>query len=147
MDSHQGGRHQRIEAIGAERGGEQPGVRGKAAAAEPIAKTFPPARLPALDRPHRPAQMPRRLLVGASLEVAEDQRRPVALGEPVDLLVEHPPQLVADLVRGSPASTSPRDVRAGAAGRPMTGHTTRCGRPLDGARGRENPAPRVPGPS
>ena len=37
--------------------------------------------------------MPRRLIVRTPLEVAKHQRRPEPLGEPLDLLVEHPPQL------------------------------------------------------
>ena len=65
--------------------------RGEAAAAEPVAEPFAAPRQPALDRPDRPAQMPRRLLVGAALEVAEDDRRAEPLRQPVDLLVEQRP--------------------------------------------------------
>ena len=53
----------------------------------------PTARQPALDRADRPAQVPRRLLMGAALEVAEHHRRAVPLGQPLDLLVEEPLQL------------------------------------------------------
>ena len=82
-----------------------PQFRGDAAADQPIAEPCATARQPALDRPDRPAQMPRRLLVGAALEVAEDHRRPVPLGEPVDLLVQQPLQLVRS--RSGRASSSP----------------------------------------
>ena len=50
----------------------------------------------------------RRLLVAAPFEVAEDHRRAVALGEPVDLLVERAAQLLAH--RG--AADRPRCRRA-----------------------------------
>ena len=87
-----------------------------------MAQAFPPTRLPALDRSDRPAQMPRRLLVGATLEVAEHHRCTVALGEPVDLLVEHSPQLVSHLGMSFRRPTPPRTVRAGDVGRPIFGH-------------------------
>ena len=129
-------------------GGDQPGVRGEAAAEQPVAESFPAPRQPALDRPDRPAQMPRRLLVGAALQVAEHHRRPVAFGQPVDLLVEQP----APARRRAPTRASLHRARRMpfvpcAAGRRPTGHTTRSDRPPDAARGPANPAPRARGPS
>ncbi len=43
---------------------------------------------PALERADGEAELPRRLLVGQALEVAEDDRRPEPLGEPVELGVD-----------------------------------------------------------
>ena len=71
-----------------------------AAAAEPVAQPFATSSLPALDRPDRPAQMPGRLLVAAALEVAEDQRGPESLRQPLDLFVEHAFELVVRLDAG-----------------------------------------------
>jgi len=51
----------------------------------------------ALDRSDQPAQMPRRLLAGTPFEVAENHGYPEALGQPVDLLVQHVRQVVVAL--------------------------------------------------
>ena len=56
-------------------------------------QAFPAADQPGLDRPDRAVQSPRGLLVGQPLEVAEDQRQPVLLRQPVEFLVELRPGL------------------------------------------------------
>ena len=57
---------------------------------------------PALDGADRPAQVSRGLLVGAALEVAEDDGRAITLGKPVDLLVQEPLELDVRLGPGLP---------------------------------------------
>ena len=68
--------------------------RREAAPREPVAEPFPRPAEPALDRADGPAQVPRRLLVGAALQVAEDDRDAEPLRQPVDLLVEQPAEAV-----------------------------------------------------
>ena len=85
------------------RHGERAQLRGDAAAEQAVAEASAAPRQPALDRADRPAQVPRGLLVGAALEVAEDDRRAVTFGEPVDLLVQQPLQLDVAARGGSPA--------------------------------------------
>ena len=65
-----------------------------------MAEALAAAEEPALDRAHRPAEVPRGLFVGAAFQVAEDDRRAIALGEPVDLLVQQPLQLEVPLGPG-----------------------------------------------
>ena len=140
---------------GSTRSGHQVSARRRAARRsgpgpgdEPFAEPVAGPRQAALDRPDRPAQVPGRLLVGASFEVAEDHRGPITLGEPFDLLVEHSRQVVAgtrmpDCFGGRrrlPFVPTP-------AGRGRPRHTRRSGRRPDGARGPGNPGPRGCGPS
>ena len=72
----QGRRDDGIRAGENETASEQADVRSQPEPAKPVAESFAPPRLAALDRAERPAQMPGRLLVAASLEIAEDQRAP-----------------------------------------------------------------------
>ena len=96
------GRNERIRTAGLRRSGDQCGSGGQAAADEPVAEPLPPPRMPALDRPDRPSQMPGCVLVRVPLEIAEDQGCAVALGKAVDFLVEHPPQFVVRLGEALP---------------------------------------------
>ena len=73
------------------------GARGDTAAREPVAQPFSRPRQSALDRSDRPAQVPRCLLVRMPLEIAENHRHAEALGQPVDLLMQHVPQVVVIL--------------------------------------------------
>ena len=52
---------------------EQADVRSHATPAQLVAQLFPPPRLSALDRADRPSQIPGRLLLALSLEIAKDQ--------------------------------------------------------------------------
>jgi hypothetical protein len=119
----QSSRNQGIGASGPRQRGEPSGIGSQAAADEPVAEPLPAPRLPALDRADRPSQTPRRLLVAEPLEIAQDQGRPVPLGEPLDLLVEHPAQLIARL--GVPF----RRLRRGQRGAPFTPAAACSGRP------------------
>ncbi len=65
-----------------------------AAPAESVAEFFAASRLPALDRADRPAQMPRRLLVAASFEIAEHNGRTITLGEHFDLGVKETIEII-----------------------------------------------------
>ena len=58
------------------------------APAQAIAESLATSGLPALDRTDRPPQMPGRLLVRASLQVAKNDGRPVPFGQLLDLLVK-----------------------------------------------------------
>ena len=49
------------------------------AAHHPTSQALAAPRQPALDRPDRPAQFPRRFFVGAPLQVAEDDRRTIPI--------------------------------------------------------------------
>ena len=71
-----------------------PALWGEAAACEPVAKPLSRSCQAALDGSNWQAQMPRGLLVGVSLEVAENHGRPELLGQPVDLLVQQVPQVI-----------------------------------------------------
>jgi len=86
----------RIDVAGLERGGHQPDIWGQASAHEPMAQPLAAARVAALDRPDRPSQVARGLLVGSPLEVAKDHGRPETIGQPVDLFVENSPEVVID---------------------------------------------------
>ena len=55
------------------------------------------AMQPALDRPDRAAEPPRRLLRRQALQVAEHHRRPIPAGQPGDLLVDRRPQFAPAL--------------------------------------------------
>ena len=116
------------------------------AAEQPVAEPFPAPRLPALDRPYRPAQVPRRLLVGASFEVAEHDRRPVSARgagrSPRGAAAPARRRLDAASLRRA----RPHLVRAGADGPRPTGHTRPSGRPPDAARDPANRGPRALGP-
>ena len=57
-------------------------------ACQPRSQPFPAAMQANLDGPQRPAERPRRLGLGLSLQVAEDDRLPIFFGKPIDLLVE-----------------------------------------------------------
>ena len=119
------------------------------AAAESRARSrSPAAREPALDRPDRPAQVPRGLLVGQALEVAEHHRRAATFGQPVDLLVQQGQQLVVavggrDLVGGLGRAPFQATRRRGRRSAPAP----RSDRRPDAARGRANPRPRAPRPA
>ena len=104
---------------------------------------FPAPGQPALDRPDRASEVPRRLLVAAALDVAEHDRHPVAVREPVDLRVDQAGELFADSISsrvsvrhrdrppfGRPPPTG-RDPGAdrGAAGDPMEPGTQRVAHP------------------
>ena len=114
------------------------------AAPEPLAAPGQPAP----DRPDRAAQVPRGLLAGVAFQVAEDDRRAVALREPVDLLVERPrrgrrgrrrpSRVAADL--GPALSIARRRAGVGPAPGP------RPGRRPGAARGRASRAPRASRP-
>ena len=65
------------------------GRRGQAGPDQPPPQPFPSPGTPALDRPHRAAHPPRRLLAGVPFEVAEHDRDAVAFRESVDLVMEH----------------------------------------------------------
>jgi hypothetical protein len=60
--------------------------------------------LPALDGADRQAEMPRSLLVSATLQVAEDKRSAIVLGEPIDFFVDHRLEVCLSiiLVNGQP---------------------------------------------
>ena len=74
--------------------GDHPGAGGETAAREPVTEPLSCPRQSALDGADWPAEVTRGLLVGISLEVAEDHGRPESLGKPVDLLVQQVPQVV-----------------------------------------------------
>ena len=102
-------------------GDAQRGRGRQAAADQAVAEPLAAARTPALDGPDRPAHAPGGFLAGAALEVAEHDRDAVALGEPVDLLVEDGlpigRELVFACVDGSDASSAARSFVLAAAGR------------------------------
>ena len=62
---------------------------GDAAAGQPVAEQVAGAAKPPLDRPGRPAELPRRFLVGLALEVTKDERGPVFLRQTLELVVDH----------------------------------------------------------
>ena len=71
-----------------------------------MSEAFAAARQPALDGADRPAELLRRVLAGAALQVAEDERGTVAVLETAELLVDHTPRIVHGLglavAHGSP---------------------------------------------
>ena len=68
-------------------------IRAHAAADQPGAQLLAGPGQPRLDRPHRAAQPPRRLLVAQPLQVAQQHRQPEPIGEPAQLLVQLGPGL------------------------------------------------------
>jgi hypothetical protein len=106
------------------------------------AKPFASSRQPALHRPDGAMEVTRRLLVGTALDVAQHDRHPEAVGEAVDLRVDHGGELIAaELVPvriphrnrpplGRPPPTG-RHAGAdrGAAGDPMEPRTERVAHP------------------
>ncbi len=94
MDSTRAGGTDGIGAGEERAASEQADVRSEPAAAKPVAESFAPSRLAALDRAERPAEMPGGLLVAASLEIAEDHGCPITLGQLLDLFVEQTIEIV-----------------------------------------------------
>ena len=73
---------------------EQGNAGDDSAPAEAIAKLFAASCLAALDRADGPAQMPCRLLVAASFEIAEHNGCPIMLGELFDLGVKETIEII-----------------------------------------------------
>jgi hypothetical protein len=92
----QGRWNQGADAGGLERGGDHPNIWDQSSAHQPMTQPLAAARLAALDRPDRPSQMARGLLVGNTLEVAKDHGRPETIGHPVDFFMKNHPQLVVE---------------------------------------------------
>ena len=84
--------------------------RRPAAAGQPTPEPLPSPGQPALDRPHGTSQVPRRLLVGAALQVAEHHRDAVPLWQSVELLVHDGRHL--GVARPSPRGSEPRPSTA-----------------------------------
>ena len=124
-----------------------PALGSQASADEPVAKPFPSPGQPALDGADRPAQMPGRLLVGASFEVAEDDRHPEPLGQSVDLLVQHRPQVVVRLGVGSRGRQGGIPLVLAPAGRGRSGGGRDADSHLMKPRAQRIAAPRASGPS
>src|SRR5262249_6178289 len=80
------------------------GGNGDTAAGEPFAKVRPGAHYPAGEGALWPAQLPRRFFIALALQVTEDDRRPVPVGQCAYLLVENSSQfLPAQFVESLPA--------------------------------------------
>ncbi len=81
----------------------------QAAAGEPGAEQVAGTGEPPLDRPDRPPELVRDLLVRLPFEVAEDHRRSVFLGQSADLVMEHRPEFAP---RGVELGNRGRHLRA-----------------------------------
>ena len=81
---HQRSGHRRLGPTGRDSRGER--GRGQAAAGQPVAQPRPRPHQPHPDRAGRQPQPDRRFLLRQALEVAQHDRNPVALGQPIDLL-------------------------------------------------------------
>ncbi len=135
-------------APGPRTGAAEPGGHRQAMAGQAPSEPFASSRQPALDRTDGASEVPRRLLVAAALHIAEDDRHPEAVGEPVDLRMNQGGELLAaDLVpvriphrhrtplRRPPAAGVDPGADRGAAGDPMepgpqrVAHPERAGLP------------------
>ena len=113
--------------------------RRDAAADQAVAELLPAAVEPALDRPQRPAELPRGLVERALLQVAEHDRGAVALGQPPQLGVDRGREVeVGARPVGMPHRAGARTigVRGSGAGPRPSGATTRPDGPRRAARGR-----------
>ena len=66
---------------------------------------------PALDRPHRPVEIPRRLLVRPALEIAQDQRRSVLARQAAQFQVQHLDEVRIDSRAGPVGTVNARGDR------------------------------------
>src|SRR5436309_1362576 len=64
-----------------------------------------------LDRPGRAAELSGRTFIGAPLQVAEDQRRPILLWQAVEFLVEYRPQFASARCLRLPGASQCRRLR------------------------------------
>ena len=67
---------------------------------------------PALDGAHRPLELSRGRLVGLAFQIAQHDRCAVLQGQPIDLLVDDPPQFRVISRTLRPASSTPRPSRS-----------------------------------
>ena len=75
--------------------------RDQATAGQPLTQLPPSPRQAALERPDRASHLAGRLFIGTALQIAEHDRDPVAVRQPIDLFVEGRP-----LVTPAPALES-----------------------------------------
>ena len=112
-DHHTGQRRRaRGRGVLGDEGDEQAGRHGHPAAGEGRPEPLAGAGQAGLDRPDRAPEFAGGVGVGPPAQAAEDERGPEPLGQPVHLLVEHPPGL-APLGRGDRVRPAGRRVVQG----------------------------------
>ena len=88
------GRHRRSRRLRGEQRHRERGRGGQDSSRQSDAQPFPTACQSALDRPERPAQLLRRLLLSQALQAAEHDRRAVVPGESGELFMDHRAEVI-----------------------------------------------------